>query len=297
MNPTLGFSLALAAGLIWSVGNIVHKVLASRLVRSTALMVVAFSIVSALIGGAFLFWFPLVPLGVMWYWVVGGAVCYVLAVWAYLSAMRTEEASRIVPLFGIGSVLIVIFSAVLLGEVLGVSQYIGVGCVLFGAVMISYSGSFRSLLSGRLLRYMSISGTAFAGHALVVKYLLDSFSFGSVFASLALIQAAVGGVVVIGLWPHVRSAWQATTLRAVLLNIINNFFGFGAELLYTIALSVWYLSLVETVASLQFIFIFVWGAIVSRWFPHVLRETISRAILIRKLIAIIIIVGGIYLIT
>lgn len=147
------------------------------------------------------------------------------------------------------------------------------------------------------MRYMSMCGTAFAGHALVVKYLLQSFSYGTVFASLALIQAAVGAIIVVALWRYIRLAWHATTPRAVALNVANDLFSFGAELLYTIALSVWYLALVETIASLQYIFIFVWGVILSRWFPHVLRETVTGPILVRKLVAIIIIVGGIYLIT
>ncbi len=297
MNPSVGFALALGAGLIWSIGNIIHKILASRLIKSPLLMAVVFAVVSAALGVLLLIWFPLIQGGRAWSWAVLGSVTYGLAVWGYLSAMRTEEASRIVPLFSIGSILIVIFSAVLLDEIFSIVQYTGVGLVLVGAVMISVTGKFRALFSSRLLRFMTLSGVSFAGHALVVKYLLGSFSYGSVFSSIALLQAGIGAVLMIAFWKHIRAAWRATTLRALALNIVTDFFNFGAELMYTLALSVWYLALVETIASLQYLFIFVWGVILSRWFPRVLREVMTGIILFRKLTAIIIIILGIYLIS
>ncbi len=296
MNPALGFGLALTAGLVWSVGNIVHKILASRLIQSTLLMVVSFSIVFALIGGVLLIWFPTVT-GTDWWLALLGAVCYVTAVWAYLSAMRTEEASRIVPLFSIGSVLIVLFSAVLLGEVFTAVRYIGIGLVLVGSVLISMTTTLRALVRSRLVGFMSISGVAFAGHALIVKYLLADYAYGTVFGSIAVIQACIGLVLVIVLHRQVSRAWQRVSWKSFGLNLVTDFFGFGAELLYTIALSVWYLALVETIASLQYLFIFFWGIILSRYFPRILREPLGRGILLKKGVAVTIIIVGIYLIT
>ncbi|MFZ6035862.1 MAG: EamA family transporter [Patescibacteria group bacterium] len=297
MNPAFGFALALAAGLIWSVGNIIHKILASRLVRSTPLMVAVFSLVSVLVGGVLLIWFPLVSSAAAWVWAVAGGVCYVLAVWAYLSAMRTEEASRIVPLFSIGSVLIVILSAILLGEVFSVITYIGIGLVLVGAVLISITTTARSLFSSQLLRYMFLSGLFFAGHALIVKYLLGFYSYGTVFASLAMVQGLMGLGIVIIARRQIRQTLRQVTVKAIGLNIVTDIVGFGAELLYTFALTVWYLALVETIASLQYLFIFLWGLVLSRWFPQILRESLTRAVVVRKAVAVTIIIIGIYLIS
>ncbi|MBI5037163.1 MAG: DMT family transporter [Candidatus Kerfeldbacteria bacterium] len=294
MNVALGFSLALSAGLIWSIGNIVHKVLASRLVQSTALLVLSLSLASGLIGGVLLIWFPLVS-GDGWFLAGAAAACYLVAVFGYLSALRTEEASRVVPLFGLGSALIVLMSAVFLREVFSFIQYLGIATVLIGAILISAAGDWRSIFRGRLLRFMLLSGTAFALHAVIIKTLLADFSYGSVFASAGLLQAAAG-VLLILIWRrHIRETMQRVTWNILALSIITDLVGFGAELLYTIALSVWYLALVETIASLQYFFIFVWGLILSRWFPQVLREPITKSGLINKFIAITLIISGIYL--
>ncbi|MCH7492804.1 DMT family transporter [Patescibacteria group bacterium] len=291
-----GFWLALVAGLVWSVGNISHKLLASRFVRSPFFMLVIFSSMALVVGAGMFLFEPQVMDGPDLSMVAVAAVTYLLAIYFYLRAMATEEASRVVPLFAIGTVMIVILGAIFLGEVFSIVQYLGIFFIISGSVIISIQGRLFSFIRSRLLGLMSLAGLFFAVNALLVKKILASHSFVQTFSHLSIIEGMIGLAVAAVLFPQVREVFNRISYRHIFLNAVTDLMGIGAEFIYTMALSLWYLSLVETVASLQYAFIFVWTLVISRFKPSLFMEDISRRVIIQKSISIILIVIGIYLI-
>ncbi len=293
----IGFFLALAAGFVWSVGNISHKLLASRLIRSPFFMLLVFSTVAGVVGlGVFVFE-PVIITGGDLMLALGAAIVYLCAVFFYFQAMKIEEASRVVPLFAIGTVLIIVMSAIFLKEVFSVLQYIGIFLVISGSVIISTQGRFFSFLKSRLLGWMSLSGLCFAVNTLLVKKILETHSFVQTFSHLSLIKGLIGLVVAIILFPRVRDAFKQISRKHIFINVATDLMNIGAEFIYTIALSLWYLTLVETVASLQYVFIFILTILLSRFRPQLVMERITARIVAQKSFSIILIVIGIYLIS
>lgn len=291
-----GFFLALAAGLIWSLGNISHKLLASRLIRSPFFMLVIFSVVATVVGMGLFLLEPVIITGSTLLLIVAAAIIYLCAAFFYFQAMKTEEASRVVPLFAIGTVLIVVLSAIFLDEVFTVLQYFGIILVISGSVLISTQGKFFSFLKSRLLGLMSLSGLSFALNALLVKKILETHSFVQTFSHLSVVEGIIGMALAAMLFSRVRKVFSRVSFKHILINAGTDFVSIGAEFIYTMALSIWYLTLVETVASLQYAFIFIWTILLSRFRPQLLAEKITTKIVVQKSFSIILIVVGIYLI-
>ena len=210
--------------------------------------------------------------------------------------MKTEEASRVVPLFSIGTVLIVLFGALFLDEVFSVVQYLGMFFVISGSVIISIQGRFISFIKSRLLGLMSLAGLFFALNALLIKKILESHSFVQTFSHLSIVEGVIGVAVGAILFPRVRNVFKRISYKHIIFNAITELMGIGGAFIYTMALSLWYLSLVETVASLQYVFIFIWTLIISRFKPSLFTEVISRKVILQKSISIILIIIGLYLI-
>ena len=70
----------------------------------------------------------------------------------------------------------------------------------------------------------------------------------------------------------------------------------GGILLITIAISISYVTLVNTLSNLQPFFVFLFATMLSIFFPKFLKEKIGKSKLIVKFIAIIILFIGIILI-
>ncbi|MFA5135657.1 MAG: EamA family transporter [Patescibacteria group bacterium] len=291
-----GFFLALLAGFIWSCGNVLHKLLASKLIRSPFFMLLIFSSVAGIFGIILFALEPVMMRGYDLLLAIAAGVLYFGAAFLYLYAMKTEEASRVVPLFSIGTVLIVLFSGLFLGEVFSVRQYTGIFLVILGSAVISIESHIFSFLKSRLLGIMVAAGILFAFNALLVKVLLRTHSFMQVFSHVSFVEGIAGAMLAFMLLPALRRTLRRISVRHVVLNACAEAASIGGELIYTIALSLWYLALVETVASLQYAFIFLWGIALSKYRPQVLSERVSGRLMLQKGAAILLIIAGIYLI-
>jgi len=82
----------------------------------------------------------------------------------------------------------------------------------------------------------------------------------------------------------------------IVMSISKGLFLFGS-LLLTIALSFGYASLVYSLSSIQPFFVLLIAVILSRFFPSILKEEVSKSIVLVKIIAIISIFIGAFLIT
>ncbi|XOU94637.1 MAG: EamA family transporter [Candidatus Kerfeldbacteria bacterium] len=294
---SIGFLLALVAGLIWSGSNVLDKLLASKLVKSLFFMMLIFSSVFFIIGIIIFLIEPVFISGNGLLFTIASGVAQLAGVFFYLKAMKTQEASRVVPLFSIGTILIVLFSAIFLGEVFSTIQYLGIFLVIGGAVLISLHGSLKSIFKSKLLGLMSMSGLFMAINAILYKYLLETYNYKQIFSHVSMSAGLIGIIVLTILYIFIKEKLEKVSLKHILLNSFSNTLGVIGELIYVIALSMWYLALVETIASLQFVFIFLWSLLLSRFKPELMTEKINQKIFIQKSISIILIIVGIYLIT
>ena len=295
MSPEL--LLALSPGLVWSIINVVHKILASKLINNPKVMLIVYGFIMTLVSFGVAIISPGFIQGNIWWLIVISGIVNSFGVWIYLSAMQKYEASRVIPLFAIGAVVIIIASAIILGEVFDLITYVGIGVILLGSVILSIKKTFFSAFSSKILWTMTLSGVCFAFSAIVIKHLLGTYSVTQVFSSIGIIEGPSAIIISLFFIKNIRQTIREIKKRYLVYNALTDIVSISGSFLYTIAISVWYLSLVETVASLQFLFIFIWSLIISRFFPSLYKEEFNGRIIFQKLAAIVLIIFGVYLIS
>ena len=295
MSPEL--LLALSPGLVWSIINVAHKVLASKLINKPRLMMMNYVILMLIVSLCLIFFSTGLIYGQELWLICAAGIVNSFGVWIYLTAMQKYEPSRVVPLFAIGAVIIIISSALILGEVFNFITYVGIGVILLGSVVLSIKKTFFSAFSSKLLWVMTLSGLCFAFSAIVIKHLLGTYSVIQVFSSIGIIEGSAAMIIALSFFKDIRKTLSQIKKRYILYNSLTELVSISGSFLYTIAISVWYLSIVETLASLQFLFVFIWSLIISRFMPSLYVEELNRRVIFQKFVAIVLIIFGVYLIS
>ncbi|MFA5051699.1 MAG: DMT family transporter [Patescibacteria group bacterium] len=296
MNP--GLILSLTAGLVWSVGNAIDKVSVSKIVRSPLGLWYIFVILSVLTGLTVLPFATHQPAGTDLIRFFGIGVLYSFGTFCYFWAMQKEEPSRVVPLYSLVVLFLAVFGALFLDEVFSFVTYIAIALLIIGTIGITAHGSFRSVLSSRALGIMVLSSLGYALAYVLMKGLLNSYTPYDVFAYQRMATGLVGLLFLPFAYHHMKGILLAIPRKRLIgWSFLSEFFGESGAFLFIIAASVWYVTLVETVVNIQFVFIFLWGFIVTKTWPRLYTEVISRRVIFQKAVSIALIIIGIAIIS
>lgn len=197
------------------------------------------------------------------------------ALFFYYTALKHEEASRIVPLVGsMAPVAVLILARIFLGETLGIAQLVGFALVVIGTGILAEEGDAKNRLGSRVIMLGLLAAFLFAASHVAVKYVYLIHPFGS-----GLVWRGFGGVaaaLLLFLIPVNR--------RRIIAEIKNPevetgavFFlgqGFAATgfLLFNYALSLGPVSLVNALSGVQYAFLFLATIILSRVAPNIAKE-------------------------
>ena len=287
-------ALSLLAAGIWAVVNITDKYVISKNAVKPAIPVFILSIIGLMAGLSC--WLVIKPefsrllfLGL----VIGAS--YPAVNFLYFKSLKMEDVSRVVPWFALESVLVIIFSAVLLDEILSVRQYLGALVIITGLFFMTVKKNF-SLRPGKWMIYMLLADIIFAAQVLLEKYILNNIRPLELFAALE-IGAFVG---FLPYWYYNRKIIKKfLTHETKIAKIImaNETANIGATLILLTAMSGGYAALVTVLASTQYFFILLLAVLVSLFYPRIIREELSVSLLSLKAVAILLIISGIYLIT
>jgi uncharacterized membrane protein len=216
-----------------------------------------------------------------------------------LQAMRSEEVSRIIPVVHTFPIFVAILAVPLLGEALGYLEWLAIFMTVAGAVLISVRRSaegqgarlrksFAILLVSSLL--IGVANTA-------SKYALDYVSFWNMYS----INAVCFGVIflLLSLRPRILNELKDMKgrSRALTLLTLNECIVMVGVILSFWAMEQGPVSLVSTILSVRPGFVFIYALALSRLFPTVLEERLSRGIAVIKIISISLIIGGVTLLT
>jgi len=217
---------------------------------------------------------------------------------AVLYSLKKEEVSRVVPVVQTYPVFVAIMAVPLLGESLHYLQWLAIVIAVTGAVTIS----FRQSPSGSTI-WLGKTSFLFFGASLLLamaditsKYVLAHISFLNLFWISAFCMA--GTFLIVSMRPHIFN--QLINMRkrnsALALLTFN-------ELLAPIAitLSLWSIergpvSLVSTIIGSRPIFLLTYVLILNRVLPTFLNWQPGKRLLALRVIATIMIVGGIAII-
>lgn len=232
----------------------------------------------------------------LWGWVWGllSGLCFTLGLWAMFVVLKTGEASRIPAFIGsLNPIFVFLISFVLLGERLSIWQ-VGAFIVLVAGGFMMISG--RNGLNYEQIILASVSSFIFALAFVFLKLTFTETNFisGLVISRSGAFLAGLCLLLLPGTWQSFKHMLFKTGQGLKLSFIGGQASGAVAGILNSYAVSLASVTLVQSLQGVQYVFILLLSLLVSLKWPQLLREEISRDILARKVIGIILIGIGLW---
>jgi len=280
---------ALLAAFFVAIINIVDRVIIKDEMKDSKLAVIIVGIVSffcyLIIG---LFYGISIPswnvLGLAL--IVGGLNVYSNLL--YYNALKKEEVSRVVPVMATIPIFVLILAAIFLGESFKPLQYLGIGLLVAGAFLISFREKLHHLVLSKVFGIVLFASFIVSIISVISKYVLTPENVFNI-----LFWFGTGGLIFsLGIFvkhhPHIREKAREGIGHLIWISIFAVF----VSLFLFHAIANGPVSLVLALYESKPLFVFLMVLVLSRFNPKLLREKMSRKIIIQKLIAVVLIVYG-----
>lgn len=298
------FILPIISGLLWAITNHIDKYLISKLVKSHDFR--GLMIFSSFVSGLLLI--PLYAiltklnvsidlLSLLWMFL--SAIMAAAGIAFYYKALAKNDTSFVTVMFQLIPVFSYILGLVFLNETLTISQLIGGLIIIISAVGITYEFDKTKFSRAKLiaLALMTLSSISYALYFLFFRFVTIKYDF-NVTAFWLNVSLCLVGVILLSFKSY-RLAFKDLVIRsgvkAFFLNLTN-------EIMYSVGnLIVGYSALFLPMAismlasSMQLIFVFIIGLILTIFLPKLAKEDISKATLIQRVICILISAVGLIL--
>lgn len=296
------FWIALAAPALWAAVNHIDKYIITKYFTGKGVgSLVIFTglsgfIISILIS---IFNFSSITLGFLSAVTVAFSGALLVAAFIpYLHALEKEEASWVSPLYQMIPVFGYCLGIIFLKEYLSGFQLFGSALILIGAIIISLDFEQKIKFKLKPFLFMALSSLMIAVNGLIFKIVaLDENFWGTVFWEY------VGGLIFVLLLftciPLYRRQFMATIAKSkslvISINLLSELLNIFAKLLANFASLIAPLALVWVVNGFQPLIVLIYGVILTLFIPKWGKENISKASLVKKIIAIVIMFFGAYI--
>jgi len=242
--------------------------------------------------------------------IVLAGILYMTGMLFYLRALQNEEASVVAPFFQTGPLFGYVLAYLVLGETLSPRQLLGGALIIGGALFVSIrvAPSHPSPASGggegrgfktRLAVLMVACGFIMALASLIFKVFALKVEFWTTTFWMFVGEGIFGAALL--MIPSYRRQFIAllrTNTAALLsINASNELINLGGGLGSRYALLFAPLSIVQAIGSTTTLFVFVFGIVLSVFFPGLGRENLSGRELVQKGVAAVIVAIGVALVT
>jgi drug/metabolite transporter (DMT)-like permease len=290
------FIFALLAGLLIAVVNILDKFVLDKWARHPivpVLLLGVFNLFPALILLLIRGW-PAVTIKQGLLILAAGAALLLMALF-YFSAAAREEISRVVPLMFFSPLFVAALAWILLDETFAARQYAGVFALIAGAVLVSSRLPLNPRM-GRAFWLMLMAALSISVYFVLMKYLLRSFDYWSVFSLTRLSSTLVMLPLCFLYFAELRDTLREYGAKVVGVMALDQVIALAANLFVTIAAAAGPITLVNALISTQPFFVLLFAVILSRFVPHLFREETQRSTVLQKLAALVLMSVGVLLI-
>jgi drug/metabolite transporter (DMT)-like permease len=291
------FYFALLSSVLISGVNIIDKILISdyKIPPLVYVLVISATSLMPLVTLAFFHLTPL-PLGILAFTILVGFVriYYTLP---YFKALMVEEVSRVIPLLQLTPVFVLILSSVVLHEALRPQDYVAFGLLVLGGTLfaIRLTKGIRISLAFYL---MILASFLLALYSVALKYLFSVQDFYTIF-----IWVQIAGFITffqfIPFKPFRSSlitTYKITSRQIGVIIVAEQAVAYVAVFAYNYAIAHGPITLISSVGATQPLFVLLFATILSYRFPRVLREELTKMDVALKVLGLIAIFAGTYLI-
>jgi len=299
--------IAIAAYFLTALNSVVDKYLLGRSIPHP--------VVYAFYVGLFsIFTVILTPFGFEWPgWVQFGSalfvgVVFLLALISFFTALRADEASRIVSIVGgVTPIFILILSEIIFGGALGhYHEYYALAFLVSGTVIISARRNQKCSIfnlskhqCAKSTEFALLSAFFFALFFVSAKFVFDNQEFisGFVWTRIGSFLAALALLLI----PYVRRQIFSTTktvgAKMGTLFVVNKALAGTAFLMLNYAIAIGNITLVNALEGVKYVVLLALVFIISRFMPRILREETTFFIFVQKTVAVTLIFIGISLLS
>lgn len=228
---------------------------------------------------------------------------FILAILWFFKGLKLFDSSRIVPAIG-GILPIFTFLLVYLSpigqELPNLWEITAFLLLVLGSFLITYEKSKQ--ISFKSLKISTIAAFLFALSFVTAKYVYLEYPF-----LLGLFWIKIGGVLMALIFLFSRSLRNELFKQKMPLQkktavvfLLNQIAGALAGILqnWAIALApLVYIAFVNALQGIQYVFLLILAALISLKFPKVLKEQMAREVILQKIIAILVIAGGLVILS
>lgn len=232
--------------------------------------------------------------------VLVSGIFFEIALLPYYKAISLGDASRVTPLFQMIPIFVLIFSVIFLNEIPTMNELGGFFLILAGGFILSMEKmDLRIFRVEKFFWYIALSSVLYALPGVMFKYVVVSENFWPTLG-YEFLGGGIGAGILMS-WSYFNNG----NFLSEIPKVPGKVWGIIAanEGIYILARSFTYyaimlgsVSLVSVLGGSGPFFTFFYGLILSVWFPKVIKEDISRSVLLIKLSAICLIFAGTLLI-
>lgn len=217
----------------------------------------------------------------------------------YFKALSLDDASRVVPLSQVVPVMVLILSYFLLGETLNMKQYLGSVLIIAACFILAMDKLTLNIFRLRkAFWYMMLASFCIALSYVLFKFAVEEVpfwdalpyeGFGIALGTLAILSFKNNRDKIVSKSRKLpKKVFGYMSLNEVLF-LSSRYVAFYATSLIPV-------SLVSILYGFQPLFLLIFGTILSIWFPHIIKEVISKETIAIKIAATLLIVSGLYLV-
>jgi drug/metabolite transporter (DMT)-like permease len=234
-----------------------------------------------------------IPSGIVWGWIILEAFIYVIGLYALFYSLENFEVSKIIPTIGATQpIFIAILSFIFWGSLsLSGKEVLAFIVLLLGSIIISIDKNPK--ITRRSLEIGLLTSLFFSLDFIFTKFVFNYLSFwpGFIWMRIFSFIFVLFFLLDRGFRKEMAEGGR-TSKKTGALFIFTQAAGGAANILQSLSISlvpVAYLAIMNSMKGLQYVFLFIMVAFVSCLMPNVLKEEMSKKIVLQKIISILVI--------
>ncbi len=288
--------LALIATLLWSFGAVLCKIVRLNFIKNS----ISYLIISTpitLCGLIFLFFGEfIIPSVKIMSFIILSAISGIIGYWFYLEALHKEEISKTIIFLNMSPIFMLVFASIFLNEILELSDYLAFPLIITGGFLMSLDNNRFRLSKGLFLLVISMI-------FFTIQNLFLKLSAESNFVTITVIRQMFFLVLFPLIFIVSKKARESTkqdlkdiNKKKISLIYLVEILGITGIAFSYMAMQRGPVSLVVLVEGIQPLFVFILALFLTIQFPKILKEEINKKTIIIKIISIILMLVGLYLI-
>ena len=217
----------------------------------------------------------------------------------YVVSIRKEEASRIAALTSLAPAFVAVLAVFLVDEIFSAKSYMGITLMVLGSVLISYKRNHvKKMIPLSLIVILIAANFSYGLDQTLSKISLNQVSFWSFLMMFMFGKFVVAfpGLAI----PSIRRKFSSEVKklgRNLALTLASGSIMWNLGIIFFFyAASLGPITIVSTTGLISPLFTLFFAILITKYLPKVLEEEIDRKTVTLKLVAIVLIVFGTYLI-